>query len=141
MFSHHSDAEKGYSLLEVVIAIMIMGIALVPIVDSFANSNRLSTPVEERVLIVNHARAKMEELLAMNFSDLPVSGSVTPSNSLSDTVTVLGRTVDRNVYVETYDGDENKDTLPDFPYLPDSNLKKITVQVKDVRFQTLKSAR
>jgi len=66
----------------------------------------------------------------MNFSDINVSSPQgTPIASLSDTVTIQGRTVNRNVYVDLYDGDGDTN--------PDVDLKKITVAVDTISLNSL----
>ena len=66
----------------------------------------------------------------MNFADINVSSPQgTPVASLSDTVTIQGRTVSRNVYVDLYDGDGDTN--------PDVDLKKITVAVDTVSLNSL----
>ena len=66
----------------------------------------------------------------MNFSDINVSSPQgTPVASLSDTVTIQGRTVNRNVYVDLYDGDGDTN--------PDVDLKKITVAVDSISLNSL----
>ena len=66
----------------------------------------------------------------MNFSDINVSSPQgTPVASLSDTVTMQGRTVNRNVYVDLYDGDGDTN--------PDVDLKKITVAVDTIALNSL----
>ena len=66
----------------------------------------------------------------MNFSDINVSSPQgTPVASLSDTVTMQGRTVNRNVYVDLYDGDGDTN--------PDVDLKKITVAVDTISLNSL----
>ena len=66
----------------------------------------------------------------MNFSDINVSSPQgTPVASLSDTVTIQGRTVNRNVYVDLYDGDGDTN--------PDVDLKKITVTLDAVSLNSL----
>jgi hypothetical protein len=50
---------------------------------------------------------------------------------ISDTLTIQGRSTDRNVYVELSDGDGDA--------IPDATLKKITVTVNDISLSTLKA--
>ncbi len=131
--------QAGFSLIELVLAVLIMGIALVPILESLGSTFDPAASGEAQVLLTNAARGKMEEVLAMPYTDVLVSGAVTPSPLLSDAVSILGQTVTRNVYVVLYDGDGDGDGTPEVSGLPDPDLKKITVQVGNLRIQTLKS--
>jgi hypothetical protein len=71
----------------------------------------------------------MEDVLAMSFDTVPISASPGTPTALSDTVTVLGKTVSRDVLVDLYDGDGDS--------IPDSKLKKITVVTADVLQESL----
>lgn len=116
----HSSS-KGFSLVEILIAVTIMVIALVPIMESITASFQSSRAGEDNTILVNYAREKMEDVLAMDFDDV--------NSSLDDTVTFFGKTVARDVTVEYYDG--NGDSIPD------NDLKKITVIVEGVQLETL----
>ncbi len=66
----------------------------------------------------------------MDFADTGLSSPQgTPVPALSDTVIIQGRTVNRNVYVDLYDGDGDA--------IPDTDLKKITVTVDDTSLNSL----
>jgi len=121
--------ERGYSLVELLLAIVIMVIALVPIMDSITSSFQSTHASEENTMIVNYAREKMEDILAMSFVNVVVSVPAGTPTALSDTVTVFGETVNRDVLVALYDG--NGDSIPD------NDLKKITVIVEGVQHETL----
>jgi len=121
--------EGGFSLIELLLAVVILIIALVPIMDSITASFQYARAGEENTLLVNVTRAKMEDVLAMDFDNVLISSPIGTPTALSDTVTILGKTVNREVYVELYDGDGDS--------VPDSDLKKITVIAGDVQQETL----
>jgi len=128
----HSDtisSESGFSLVELLLAIVIMIIALVPIMDSITSSFQSTHASEENTILINLAREKMEDVLAMIFVDVAVSSPAGTPTALSDTVTVFGETVNRDVLVALYDG--NGDSIPD------SDLKMITVIVEGIQQETL----
>ena len=131
--------ESGFSLIELVLAVLIMGMALVPMLESLGSAFDPSSSVEAQVLLNNAARAKMEEVLAMPYSDVNVSGSGNPSPILSDVITVQGESLARDVYVVLWDGDGDGNGSPEVSGLPDADLKKITVEVGTVRLTTLLS--
>ena len=121
--------EGGFSLVELLLAVVILIIALVPIMDSITASFQHGRAAQENTLLLYHARAKMEDVLAMDFDSLPLSSPPGTPTALSDTVTVMGKTVNRDVLVELYDGDSDA--------IPDSDLKKVTVIVQGVQYETL----
>jgi prepilin-type N-terminal cleavage/methylation domain-containing protein len=125
------SGKRGFSLVELLLAMVIMVIALVPLMDSITASLQSTRFSEENTIIINYAREKMEDVLAMNFSSITVSVPSGNPTVLSDTVTVLGKTVNRDVVVELYDGDGDS--------IPDADLKKITVKIEDVQQDTLKA--
>ncbi len=125
----HSSS-NGFSLLELMIAITIMTIALVPIMNSITGSFQSTNAGEKNTLLVNYAREKMDDIIGMNFGTISISSPPGTPTGLSDTVTLLGKTVNRDVLVEFYDGDGDS--------LPDNDLKKITVIIEGLQHETLK---
>ncbi len=121
--------EGGFSLIELLLAVIILVIALVPLMDSITASFQYARAGEKNTLLVNVTRAMMEDVLAMDFDNVLISSPPGTPTALSDTVTVLGKTVNRNVLIELYDGDGDS--------VPDSDLKKITVISADVQLESL----
>ena len=56
-------AGRGFTLIEVVIAIGILGIGLTVIVELLAGGLRLARVADEQTKAINHAHVKMEEIL------------------------------------------------------------------------------
>ena len=55
-------AERGFTLIEVVVAMAILGIGLVVIIELFGGGLRLERTSEEYTKAVGYARMKMEEI-------------------------------------------------------------------------------
>lgn len=125
------SGDSGFSLVELLLAMVIMIIALAPLMDSITSSFQSTYAGEENTMLVNYAREKMEDVLAMNFFDVAVSIPSGTPTALSDTVSIFGRTVNRDVLVELYDGDGDS--------IVDNDLKKITVKVEGIQQETLMS--
>jgi prepilin-type N-terminal cleavage/methylation domain-containing protein len=53
---------KGFTLIEVVIALAILGVSLVAIIELFSGGLRLGRMSKEYTTAVNYARMKMEEI-------------------------------------------------------------------------------
>ena len=122
-------SNNGFSLVELLLALTIMMIALVPIMDSISASFQYAKAGKENTILLNYAREKMEDVIAMSFDTVPISASPGTPTALSDTVTVTGNTVNRFVLVDLYDGDGDS--------IPDSDLKKVTVILQEVQYETL----
>lgn len=54
--------ERGFSLIEVVIAIVIIGITLISFSQLFLQSNRVATFNNEKLVVINLANAELERL-------------------------------------------------------------------------------
>lgn len=128
-FFYPTIDDKGFSLIEVLLAVVIMLVALVPVMDSITTSIQFSNAGEENTAYAYFVRQKMDDVLAMDYVDVDVSDPTGTPTALSDTVSYNGKIMDRSVLVEYYDGDGDS--------LPDSDLKKITVTVESVRHETL----
>lgn len=59
--------EKGFSLLEVIIALSILAVGLVTLLELFAGSLRLTGKASQRTLAVIHAQNVMDSLFAQGF--------------------------------------------------------------------------
>ncbi len=129
--SKHSYINNiGITLLEVLIATLLISVIVFPLFISFTSASRSNSDAERTGASTYSAQGRLEEVLAMDFADIGVSSPQgTPVVALSDTVTIQGRTVNRNVYVDLYDGDGDA--------IPDTDLKKITVTVDDTSLDTL----
>ncbi|UCH81608.1 MAG: prepilin-type N-terminal cleavage/methylation domain-containing protein [Nitrospiraceae bacterium] len=123
------NGQNGFSLLELLIAVVILVIAIVPLMDSITASFQYAQAGKENTIILNYARQKMEDVLAMHFDTVPVSASPGTPTALSDTITIAGQTVNRLVLVDLYDGDGDA--------VPDSDLKKVTVIIQGLQYESL----
>ena len=127
----HSN--KGISLVEVLVATTLLSIIAVPLFISLRSASKSNIDAEGVDLAAYYAIGKVEEVLAMDFTAIPLSaplGTPVPP-PLSDTVIIQGKLVDRSVYVELSDGDGDAS--------PDAGLKKITVSIDNISFNTLKA--
>ncbi len=59
--------EKGFSLLEVIIALAILAVGLVTLLELFAGSLRLTGKATQRTLAVIHAQNVMDSVFAQEF--------------------------------------------------------------------------
>lgn len=127
----HSN--KGISLVEVLVATTLLSIIVFPLFISFKSASKSNSDAEGIDVTTYYGVGKIEEVLAMDFSAIPLStplGTPLPP-PISDTVIIRGKTVNRNVYVELSDGDGDA--------VPDAGFKKITVSIDNISFNTLKA--
>jgi len=114
------DRGQGFLLLEVVLAMAIISLAMVPIAQSLTNSLKIGS--DGNTLARNYylAQAKMEEILAQNFDAM---------SSASGTQ-VMGVNIAWQVSVSLYDGDGDS--------IPDPDLKRVLLQVGEIKLETLR---
>jgi general secretion pathway protein I len=62
MITHRPKRNKGFTLIEVVVALAILGIGLTVIIELFSGGLRLARASMEYTEAVNYARIKMEEI-------------------------------------------------------------------------------
>lgn len=62
MKAYRSNRNKGFTLIEVVVALAILGVGLTVIMELFSGGLRLARASMEYTKAVNYARTKMEEI-------------------------------------------------------------------------------
>ncbi|HUL23127.1 MAG TPA: prepilin-type N-terminal cleavage/methylation domain-containing protein [Thermodesulfobacteriota bacterium] len=62
MKPHASERNKGFTLIEVVVALAILGVGLTVIIELFSGGLRVARTSIEYTKAVNYARMKMEEI-------------------------------------------------------------------------------
>ena len=104
--------ENGFTLVEIMVAVLILGAALIPIFIMFSEGISLTARSTELNLAVNTAQDKMEEIRNMTHN------SITIGTWPDEEVTIGNRSFVRHVTVT------NSDVSG-----AGGNLKKITVEV------------
>ena len=103
--------QSGLSLVEILIAVLIVTAAVVPVTDAIRGG--ISATEQDSIATINHYRlsGKMEEVLAQPFAILDEESSKVPTPaSYSDPLGTIDR---RIVYIRPYDGDDHdKDNDP-----------------------------
>jgi general secretion pathway protein I len=62
MIAHRSSPNKGFTLIEVMVALAILGVGLTVVIELFSGGLRLARASMEYTKAVNYARTKMEEI-------------------------------------------------------------------------------
>ena len=111
---------QGFLFLEILLAMGIICLALVPMTQNLTASLKSGGEGTTMAQTCYLAQAKMEELLALDFTTLA------DANGTS----IMGENASWRVYVSLYDGDGDSN--------PDQDLKHIRLQVEDAELETLR---
>jgi prepilin-type N-terminal cleavage/methylation domain-containing protein len=113
-------ATSGFTLIEVLLSVSIIGIMVVAISTIYASGLRSAGVNNVQLLLDSHHRSKMEELLTLDFDTL-VDGS--------EVISVAGKnyTVLWKVKAADLDGDSN----------PEATAKLITVTLENRSLNTI----
>ena len=65
-----SVSNKGFTLLEIIFAVLLLAIAIVPIMNAYAPAIFSTAGEEERAIFTNRARATLNRVAALEFSRL-----------------------------------------------------------------------
>jgi len=75
--------ESGFTLLELMIAALVLSIGIIAIVGVFDSSRRLTTVAEKKEVAAHHAEAELERIQALPFSAVALTS--TPAHSTDST--------------------------------------------------------
>ena len=68
--SRLSSSSSGFTLFEIIMAMFIISIAVIPMMQSFGPAMMTAGAVEKTSVLTNQARATMERMLALDFDTL-----------------------------------------------------------------------
>ncbi|HOV79813.1 MAG TPA: type II secretion system protein [Bacillota bacterium] len=71
---------KGFTLLELMIAVLLLGIVLTPLLEIFSRSSRISADSWFETTALNLAQSKLEEVKDLPFDDVVCQSGVFPEN-------------------------------------------------------------
>jgi len=131
---HGLSKSAGFTYVEMLVAIAILAVCLVPALEALRNSMAL-LGIRETMSIDNYALlSKTEEVLTENFTDLDAAasaaGSPSTPTSYSDVFTTSdARQLPRNVYIWPMDGD-NADLDANMFTGTDTNILYIKVTIE-----------
>lgn len=127
-------ADHGFTLVEVLVTVSILFIVMVPTMHVFTTAFIGAEETEESAVLTQHARAKMEEMMAIHFGDIPVGSPL--SAPYSDMVSFRCRDYLRQVSVRLVDGESPGES--GFGTI-DTALKEVTVSINDIVLVSLKT--
>src|SRR2546426_6869104 len=76
--------EGGFTLLEVMVAALILAIGILAVVGVFDSSRRLTTISEENEVVAHRAELELERIQAMPFSGVALTSTPAHSTDASD---------------------------------------------------------
>ena len=72
---------SGYTLVEIILAIAILGLVVVPILMFMSNSSGIITYADERERALLVAQEKMEDIKSMEYENIDISSNVNISSN------------------------------------------------------------
>lgn len=112
-------SEAGTSLIDVLAAVFIISIALIPILDAFSLSRQAGWATQRRSLVIGLARARLSEVAAAGDADLTTADTLAGSDS---TIIDTGSGGTDTYVLETQ-------VLPYPAASPNPNLREVRVTV------------
>jgi prepilin-type N-terminal cleavage/methylation domain-containing protein len=88
MSTSSDNSERGFTLIEVLIAMVILTVGLVSMAELMAITLRMQMMGRNETIAVRLVQSKIDELVALDFDNLPSSAlvAVSPANSLDTDV-------------------------------------------------------
>jgi len=113
-----SSPSSGFTLFEIIMALFIISIAVIPMMKSFGPAMSTAAIVEKTAVLSNQARATMERLLALDFDILklkvdesqPLSGNDVFGDS-DETFTFKQASYTPSITITDASGDASKTLL------------------------------
>jgi prepilin-type N-terminal cleavage/methylation domain-containing protein len=136
--AHHiSHNQRGFTLFEIVVTLLIMAVAIVPMMNAFAPALLATGQGEEQTVLTGQARETMNWFLDLDFQTL-VDNRTNPANLVALFVSQAAPDKPRFSYLgQTY--------TPVVAITDASGgaggLIELTVTLRNVTLQTLKAAR
>jgi prepilin-type N-terminal cleavage/methylation domain-containing protein len=123
---------SGFTLFEIIIAIFILSIAVVPMMESFGPAIMSAASVEKTAVITNQARATMDRMLVMEFDTLKskIGTSLSGNDVFGDTDETFpfeGDTYSPDITISDASGDSSR------------TLLELIVSIDNISFSTLKA--
>lgn len=77
-------SQAGFTLFEIIIAVFILAVSVVPIMESFGPAFIATRDVERSIVFSNQARGTLNRMLALGFSDFDGQIGITDPSVLFD---------------------------------------------------------
>jgi prepilin-type N-terminal cleavage/methylation domain-containing protein len=127
--------ERGFSLVEILMAVMILTLAIVPIINAIGPAVKTTAAEAQFSVFANQARATLNRLLTVDFATLNAN-----QGAAVDLTSLFGSTAEANLENFMLDGNSYTPTVA----ITDAGggtdgLLQLTVTINQVRLTTLKA--
>ncbi len=128
-------SERGFSLVELLMAVMILTLAIVPIINAIGPAVKTTAAEAQFSVFVNQARATLNRLLTVDFETLNINQSADV-----DLTSLFGSTAEANLENFQLNGQSYTPKVA----IADASggaggLLQLTVTIHQVRLTTLKA--
>ena len=139
--ANRKNREQGFTYVEVIVAVLLMSLALVPALNAIRQSTAVSKGQQSLIANTYAVFSKMEYILAQPYESLSLAaiaaGGATNPSSYSDPVATPGR---RLVFLALYDGDNaDGDNQPLTGGDPGLLWVKVELEGEDMAMESLAS--
>jgi len=133
-----SSHPPGFTLFEIIVAIFILSLSVIPMMESFGPAMMSSASVEKKAIIANQARGTMERLRSVDFHTLssktlepqPILASAV-FGDVEETFTFEGIEYSAKITIDYEPEDASGDAS--------EKLLRLTVALENVSLVTLKA--
>ena len=139
--ANRKNREQGFTYVEVIVAVILMSLALIPALNAIKQSTAVSKGQQSLIANTYAVFSKMEYILAQPYESLSqaaiAAGGATNPSSYSDPVATPGR---RLVFLALYDGDNaDGDNQPLTGGDPGLLWVKVELEGEDMAMESLAS--
>jgi prepilin-type N-terminal cleavage/methylation domain-containing protein len=127
--------DRGFSLVEILMAVMILTLAIVPIINAIGPAVKTTAAEAQFSVFANQARATLNRLLTVDFETLNAN-----QGAAVDLTSLFGSTAEANLENFMLDGNNYTPTVAiTIAGGGAARLLQLTVTINQVRLTTLKA--
>ncbi len=120
-----ADRRQAYSFIEVVIAVVIFGLALIPVFHLISRGTAMTKFSKETVIASNLANELASQICSMRFADVPIVGGVPLGNEADNALLQEGKLFTRLKLTQMPEGFIRELTIEKFS--PKSKVIKVMI--------------
>lgn len=129
------SSSEGFTLFEILIALVILGTAIIPIMEAMAPSLATIPYLEKEIVLTNRARGTLNRIMALDFATLTAN-----VGNPVDITTLFGSLTEGQKEVFTHGGVVYQPVIAiEDESLGDNTLLKLSVTLDNLELTTLKT--